>query len=93
MLRSGCRLWDGIDKHALFVPCRWFDDQDKVEAMRRAASACLPRLPGSQAPTGSKAAVGEPGHLGEAAPGFSGFQAHQLPDITRTADLLIVAVG
>ena len=84
--------WDKVD--ALCLPCRWFDDQDKVEAMRRAASACLPRLPGSQAPTGSGAAAGGPGHPDEeAAPGFSGFQAHQLPDITRTADLLIVAVG
>ncbi|KAG1662002.1 hypothetical protein FOA52_012173 [Chlamydomonas sp. UWO 241] len=135
----------------------WFEDQDRVEAKRRAAAACLPRLPGPQGGGGTQwqqqagsaaTAVGVGGSRGEASSSsdsdssdsrgntqwqqqggsaptavgtgsssgssgssgssssggdggtgvsgvdeLPGFQAHQLPDITRTADILVVAIG
>eukprot|EP00955_Chlamydomonas_euryale_P108778 365875-Chlamydomonas_euryale.AAC.5 len=60
--------------------------QVRVEERRRAAAACLPQLPGPREapPPRVPSAPADP---------LPGFQAHRLPDITRTADILVVAVG
>ena len=78
---------------------RWFEDQAGVDATRRAAAACLPRLPGPRSTSGKNTIDGigrsieaAPPPAGVSAPSL-GLRAHQLPDITRTADLLVVAVG
>ncbi len=71
----------------------WFEDQTKVEAMRKTAAACLPRLPGPHTAPDGRKPLDAAGVVGGGEAGLPGVKAHQLPDITRTADLLVVAIG
>jgi hypothetical protein len=73
------------------IPRRWFEDQFKVEAMRSSAAACLPQLPGPHSPGHERLMQ----HLGggDRQTPEAGLQAHRLPEITRTADILVVAIG
>ncbi|KAG2455126.1 hypothetical protein HYH02_000946 [Chlamydomonas schloesseri] len=77
----------------------WFEDQQEVQRKRAAAAVCLPRLPGPTPaplpppppppppPAPSTAAAAAAGDGGDS------FQSYQLPDLTRSADILVVAVG
>lgn len=73
----------------------WFEDTPAVQQRRAQAAVCLPRLPGPAGgpPPGAHpdGAASAPVAHPVAPPPL--FQAHQLPDVTRTADILVVAVG
>ncbi|GBF95355.1 hypothetical protein Rsub_07783 [Raphidocelis subcapitata] len=87
----------------------WFEDQDQVQRRRAHAMACLPQLPGLQRPRPSAGADAPPpppppppdraaaaladARRAAAVLGSCQFESAHLPDITRTADFLIVAVG
>lgn len=81
----------------MLSPRRWFEDQAGVEAMRLAAAACLPRLPGPRSTSTDADSSKDTNMSNKVSPDRGlpalGLRAHQLPDITRTADLLVVAVG
>lgn len=71
------------------------DTEDLSSAdLRAAADACLPRLPGPAVAVGSDSCSGSSRAVAalEGVMSIPG-QTFQLPDITRTADILIVAVG
>ncbi|KAG2440372.1 hypothetical protein HXX76_004477 [Chlamydomonas incerta] len=76
----------------------WFEDQQEVQRKRAAAAVCLPRLPGPMPsppppppPPPPASTSGSGG--GGGGPDGDGFQSYQLPDLTRSADILVVAVG
>ncbi|GAX84751.1 hypothetical protein CEUSTIGMA_g12173.t1 [Chlamydomonas eustigma] len=69
----------------------WFEDQFKVEAMRSSAAACLPLLPGPHSPGHDRLMQRLEG--GDQPSPDAGLQANRLPEITRTADILVVAIG
>ncbi|GIL98875.1 hypothetical protein Vretimale_4207 [Volvox reticuliferus] len=78
----------------------WFEDQEQVQRTRAAAAVCLPPLPGPSRPPPpdlllplATAAPAEGGRLGGEASANEGFQSYQLPYLTRSADILVVAVG
>ncbi|GIL43612.1 hypothetical protein Vafri_1263 [Volvox africanus] len=79
----------------------WFEDQEQVQCTRAAAAVCLPPLPGPSRPPPpdlllpplAASAPAEGGNLGGEASMNEGFQSYQLPYLTRSADILVVAAG
>ncbi|KAG2497947.1 hypothetical protein HYH03_004209 [Edaphochlamys debaryana] len=83
----------------------WFEDQEQVQRKRAAAAVCLPHLPGPSPPPplapppprgADDAGAAYDAAVAAAAAraaAYDSFQSYQLPDLTRSADILVVAVG
>lgn len=83
---------DEIDKRSDVG--RYFEDEKIVQEKRAAAAACHPLLPGPISPKEVKLPIGESPAKNSGNCGIvDQFHDCKLPEITRTADILVVAVG